>query len=483
MKCAIAIRCGPEDPTRCRGEEWVGWRRAFSRRTAIRAPKWPPRSTWVRTGRAYLVLSCCFAAVACQRRLTPAGEISVAGRDSAGVAVIRLPLSLAAIADGHIAADTLQPDLVIRVGAVSETGYAADVATLDDGTIAVLDRLRQDVRLFDRAGHPVDTDGGAMIGHGQLHQPIALAAVGGALVVMEVWQRLGLLAFDRKGRLLSAIPQDGGTDWRNLLMRGPLVFFSQRVGEGPEPYFERLARFDDASVVVELKGEGPGASAYLVRYPLATGRADTLWSQRGAGYSFEKQIDRLRSEEPVYAPLMKWAPSGTGDVAIAAPGEARVQIVNAAGDVLSQVEWAPAAIALGKKERLRAAQWYLEYTLLPSSVARARWAAFSNTRRRDQLHQFAETLPIAPEAPEVEGLFLAGNCLWLSGWNAADALNGAALTWLVLNWKEASVAGVVRIPLARSRVQYLNRRDLYTTSLDSLGVSYVERYPITSLGC
>lgn len=101
-----------------------------------------------------------------------------------------------------------QSEVVVTIGRLGEVGddetdifgWVTDAKFDADGNVVVLDRMAQDVRVFDVAGRFLTSFGGNGDGPGEFRDPVGLAILSGGRIVVA----------DRRGRLETFAKNDSG---------------------------------------------------------------------------------------------------------------------------------------------------------------------------------------------------------------------------------------------------------------------------------
>lgn len=106
-------------------------------------------------------------------------------------------------------------------------------------------------------------------------------------------------------------------------------------------------------------------------------------------------------------------------------------------------------------------------------------AGMSRAAYKRQIDMLRDHLPFAETAPEVMAIYLTSDCLWLAGFAPSDQTDGTSLSILGLRVNGSSSRLMrVRVPAPDGRLRHVDARDIYVSSLDSLGQPLVERFPI-----
>jgi hypothetical protein len=396
------------------------------------------------------------------------------------VRTIALSRSLYDVATDSAGVDVLHADLDLGAEPGTEFGYVSDVAVMDDGTMAVLDRTNAAVWLVAPTGQLVKRFAGKGNGPGELHSPIAIAAVGHRWVVQEPSVRRTFTVYDRDGQYITSFNAPLEGDWRSPALNPTLVISG--VFEGQENLAGRLSAYDDGTVAVYVQDDALLASSQGRNFPFDTppGRVvrlnlhgrilDTVAVLTGAPI-----VHRDVFYGPFYAARPVWA-IGDGWTAVAHGDSAVVDVRVPGTDAATRITWPSIDIVIDDDLRFGAIKHYVALQMITSAQSARIVSRLSPKEVEATERKMADVWPVAAEAPQLMAALATGNCLWLAGWNPDDALDGTASTWAVIDMRRGAVERVVRIPRRDSRVRAVDATAVYTTYLDSLGVSHVERY-------
>lgn len=439
-------------------------------------------------------------ALACSpTRPTPA-RLTLNSSDSAGLRILVLSHSPHDVARGKVVAQQLRADLLLG-GSQDGFGHLADVTTFPDGRILILDRSEKAIWLYDRDGGRIARYGREGRGPGEFSDPVALATVSNRLVIMQPDPVRSFTILTSQGDPVATAPphQFGDADWHMAYMRGTLQALDYPYQMASEDWTRRLGSYDDTSFayqfqlderMAEMHGE-PFAldhpPAYLTRFNLAGILLDTIAHLSApasrvymSGPNVQPQFD-----QPIFAARPVWA-AGSGWFAIGHGEDNRVEILMFRDSSRSLLRWSQARAPLSDRDRSQAALWLKELAIRDrpdGEKLRQEWNVTSESGKRDWIewHEEFWDFPIHP--PSVTAMYGAGACLWLAGFASADYADGTALTWIVINVRDARVERVVRIPRRGSRVRHVDHAAIYASFRDENSLHYLERYRVTGLPC
>jgi hypothetical protein len=381
----------------------------------------------------------------------------------------------------------LRPDLDLGGTPGTEFGYIADAAVMRGGTMAVLDRLNAEVWLFSASGQPIKRFGGKGNGPGELHSPVAIAAVGHDWVVLEPRIRNTFTVYDSSGRYVTGFNAPLPGDW-SVMGIGPAPAFPG-INEGQENLADRLSAYDDTTIAAYVEDDATLAavlgkevpvdtpSVRIVRLGLHGQVLDTLAEMTGAPV-----VHRDTYYEPFYASRPVWG-IGAGWITTTQGARAAIDVHFFDEGTATRIVWPAAHVAIDQDQRESTMRHFFAIQARGNAESARLMASHTPSEVAALEHQATQVWPFASEAPEITGAFSAGRCLWLAGWNSTDALDGTASTWVVLDLRTDSIVRVVRIPRPDSRVRVVSPTAVYTTYMDSLGVGHLERYPAPMPGC
>lgn len=238
-------------------------------------------------GMALLLAAGCAADDAPSRR-----PLSAELDRTSGFAVVSLSMTLRDVADGKAFTQELFPDLSIGDAQGRLFGGVLDVASLKDGSFAVLDWVERQVVIFDSVGRLVARYGREGDGPGEFRQPWALAATKDRLIVWQNRARLAFTFFTRDGKVAATAARAIKGDWDRPQFRYPQVNFDGDH-RSAEDITRRLAAVGDTAFIHQLQvneykdidfSVPPSLNApdtYLVLYDLEGTVLDTLATLAG----------------------------------------------------------------------------------------------------------------------------------------------------------------------------------------------------------
>lgn len=424
----------------------------------------------------------------CRPRANKASiPLALGVRDSSGVAVLTLSRSLSAVARGNVIATTLRRDLLVG-RARNDIGHIADVAELDGGRVAVLDRKAQSIRVFSADGLPVGVWAPSL-----LPDAIAMARVGQHIVILGADSAKALVVLDTLGRIVASSPRPFRADWTLFQFREPITDWDMPFQRGPEDVSRRLRAFDDTSFVLQVQpderrlrmvaqpGESALTMAELVRFSVRLKVLDTTASLPAAvSVRLQPETDHEfpRFAQPIFEARPVWA-TGTGWYAYGQSGSPVIQVRSTSGKLMATVGWRDSVALVTESERLDASLWSIRYTLILQPTVAGWWHGWSARKREEVLrHQMGSLAYFAGHRPAFTAAYGDGACLWLAGFSPSFFIDGTAGTWVGVNVLTHRLVGVVSLPRIGSHVRTVSGGAFYTSYIDSSAVEHLERYPI-----
>lgn len=412
--------------------------------------------------------------------------------DSAGVQVLSPAPN--EIAGGIADALTLEPAFEIG-GARTEIGYVGDVDFNDDGSLWVLDRMNARVLRYDSDGNRVAAFGRRGEGPGELSDPIAIAASGRTLIVMD---RGGVFsALDSTGMLI-ARRSDVDSDWLAIGLREPDDRFEPGYVNPPEDVTRRIAGTRDGGFILQVQIDETRAmalgvdvlhmerSAWLVRYDRTMTVADTLavLSLPPLRIAHEHEDAYPLVSEGHFAVRPHWT-VGEEWIATVDRDSAVVHIEPLSGSFESTtIRWKPARLPLDDVDRQAYWTWWLRrQTQHGSEEVRAWLGSQSDGERESTIDRAASEMVVPAHRPEVMAVYGAGQCLWIAGFNSLDHHSGTSLKLLALGVRSGQIEWHVRIPRIGSRLRAFAPRAIATSYVDRDGVVRVEVYHLPDARC
>lgn len=408
------------------------------------------------------------------------------------------------------AVTTLAPDRVVG-GGRDGFGYVVDVAS--SGTsLFVLDGLAREVRRFDDKGEEAGRFGRDGEGPGEYQYPIAIAASDSAVVTWQYPSTQALAVWSQSGglRVAADAPVDG--DWDSGQWKKPR--FLSPITVGPEDLSHRL-RFADQTTIVHqvqpdeeaFRREGQPypyevPPAYLVTYDLDLAVIDTLAVLSGARLKIIEdtvpvpntgRMERIHfAHELLYASRPVWA-TGEGTLLLTHGDSAGAMIRGADGNLVLEIRWPDRRRPIDDTDKREAAQWMLAYEVISSTSSREMFEDYSRREIEEGIRVTAhEWTRFADYAPTVTAAFVAGECAFLAGFSPRENQHGIALTWIVINFRDGSLQGVVRFQPATTlelgnggsidrrggAARAFTTKHAYVLTVDGDGESYVERFAL-----
>ncbi|MFW6202633.1 MAG: 6-bladed beta-propeller [Gemmatimonadota bacterium] len=384
---------------------------------------------------------------ACGDRRPPAdaaSPIEARVASNADPAIFELTAGPNVVARGVHPADTLDADLVLG-GAERGFGHVADVAALDDGRFAVLDRMEKQVLIFDADGGRAAVYGREGEGPGEYGDPWALVAVGAHLLVWDGDPTTTFTLLDPSGQVLATAPMPGGADVMHLPFREPHLRQEWPYQGPPEDVTRRIAAYGEGAFVFHLQpsevlaalNDEPfpydAPSVHLIRYDIELRPRDTLAVTTAPPLrSRERRRGQLfRFAQPLFAAGPVWA-AGDGWLALGHGDSSVIRVTTDGGEPLLNLRWPARSRPVTDADRIALSRWYYKEHLskdMPSFVER--WERMSQDERERRIRAYAldGRLSFAETRPEITAAYGTGPCLWIAGFRADDFILGTALKW------------------------------------------------------
>lgn len=416
--------------------------------------------------------------------------------DSSGITLITLSASLNDLSRRPEGITALAPFWTLGREGMGFTDVA-DVTSFGD-TVAILDRNDGAIHLFRPDGQRVERRIGKKGGGpGELMIPWGMERVGRWFLVaqgVEGGNTLTMFSAEDGSAVATGPPVAG--DWGQFLFRGPNLNLDVPTNAGIEDWTRRLASFDDSTLAVLVRGSeragGDGqalvpSTVHLVRIglPLPASVIDTiaeltapvvqLWMP-GAGRR------PAVFQEPLFSARPHWA-VGDDWYALAEGSTPEVRVFRKDGHLHSLVRWPRTITPVSEQDKLTAASTTAEYSVRSSEEVRRQLEGMSHAQREEANLLFLPLLSFAEEVPQITGLYGAGECLWMSGFNPKDFLDGTSLTWVGINVRTGELIPPVRIPGSDVRVRHFDREAVYTKEFTEEDVQTVVRYPLPGTAC
>ncbi len=422
--------------------------------------------------------------------------LEAARSDSNGVTVITLSTSLNELSGRPTGMVALAPSWILGTAGPGFTDVA-DVTTFGD-TVAVLDRNDGAIHLFRSDGQAVERRIGKRGGGpGELMIPWGMERVGQWFVVAQGVEGGNTLTMfsPEDGSAVAVSPPVAG-DWGQYLFRGPNVNLDVPTNAGIEDWARRLAPFDDSTLAVlvrEKEGVAEGGEALAphavhvirVRLPLPGMVVDTLATLSAPPVELWRPAAGRRPavfREPLYGPRPLWS-VGDDWYALAEGDVPEVRVFRKDGEPFAVIRWPRADVPISKEDQLTAAAFTATYSIRSSEEVRRQLEGMSDAQREDANRLFLPLLSFAEAAPQITALYGAGECLWMSGFNPRDFLDGTSLTWVGMNVHTGQLFPPVRIPGTDVRVRHFDRHAVYTKEFTAEDVQTVVRYPFPAVEC
>lgn len=446
-----------------------------------------------------LVLAAGIAHLSCdERRTAPPHEPLPldASRDTAGdFPRLLLSHTPTEMAGGATVRDSLRSDLVVDDVVIVKP---FDIATFADGGFAILDRHAHQIVHFDSSGHVLERYGGDGGGPGEYGSPIAIAAVGDHLVVWDFAPTKTFTILGDDGSVIGTASAAIDGDWVSLRFRRPHAWEKEPYQWTSEETAWRLQPLGDSAFVHRIQSDERDAiergdtldfrspASFLVRYDLDGEPRDTLAEIAGlpVGRAPDVPGSRPRSRTMVYGPSPVWA-TGDGWLARSHGDSTHVVVRTLAGDTALLIEWPARRAAVDDRLMDRWVDWYISENVLKYG-SRAEREGFRQLPEGvvEQGREGIKRQNLWPDSvPYVTAAFGAGPCLWLTGFEADDFRDGAALTLIGVRVPEGTTFGPYRLDLPAGRIFEVSRTAVFVMYDDELGRQYIARYPFPENRC
>lgn len=427
------------------------------------------------------------------------GPLTATMRVEAGVPVLTLSHPLNEIAEQDGMVDTLAADLELG-GAESDLLHVTDVAAFPDGRFVVLDKLAVAIRLYAPDGTLLKILGRKGQGPLEFGRPRAIAIVGGRMVVWDGSGAKVFTVFDTAGIVTATTTTPIAGDWMAMGLRGvrhgydppglqPTEDLTRRIGGLGSDHF--LFQIQPDEILATARGEPFPLEAppvYLVRFDLSASVVDTVAEFVGPPNVLRPDIPRVRGvyphyNQPIFSPRPVWAASDDW-LAVGSGDSNAIDVKDLSGRTILRVEWPRDARGISDADRLRYADLRIQEEVDKAGDLDEKRQLNSFGARREARKRIAfELWPFSEVRPQITAAFATGACLWLSGFDPADAPSGEALTWVGINVAKKRVETVFRIPRNAATVREIARNGVYVRYLDADGVSRMERYPLPGVDC
>lgn len=392
----------------------------------------------------------------------------------------------------HPTVATLDVDLRLGTDSLAGFGAIGDVASFDDGRVAVLDLQSRSIVLFASDGRRIRELGRGGQGPDEFQQPIAIAAFDSTLVVLQASTIRPLVRMGLDGRVVASASTPVAGDWRGMTQRGPMLMQDgmTATASGAEDVTRRLAVFGNRVLVLIQDADNSDSTvrtaSHVLRFDSNLVLIDTLAtlapalihvSKPGVSSQGREFYMNLFEQRPLLAASGNWVATGwSGDTSVRIRGADRASHI---------VSWPASHRRVTGQDRTDAAAWTARRTTLLVPGAAAAAASLSREEYAEQVKVFAAQLPFADAAPEFTAMYLTDDCLWLTGFAPHDQTDGTSLTLVGIGIKTGTSATVVRATRPDGRIRHVDGRGIYVSSLDSLGTPSIERFalPRGKLAC
>lgn len=364
-----------------------------------------------------------------------------------------------------------------------DLGHVADVAGLDDGRIAVLDRLDREIKIFDKDGRVLKTISRPGTGPGELTDPIALEVRNGSIVIWDNDRLHAFVVFDTTGVFRTQIRPLVEGDWGAMIFRGGPMLEEHPYRWPIEDFAMRLLPFSDSSFVHLLQWNErqryfrhdtlsiSHPKMVAIEYSLEGRLMDTVATLAGVPsyktgmvpsgyYRFDQPVF---SSRPLFAAGDGWWGSGHGDSA---------RFVIHSDNRISSISLYEKSRRVNKKDKREWFSW--NWDIVRTQDSDLGW--LDRLGRGKYYRGLAENFRFQPRTPIVTSAFGLGKCLLVAGFAPHDQVSGVSLTWDVIDVQTKRLLTRVRIPRRSAHVRDVDGFGMYTTRRDENGVFLVERW-------
>lgn len=401
----------------------------------------------------------------------------------------RAPLTMRQLGDTLQIAGPLSaiaPELRLKpVSVLRDLVFPTDVAELDAGSIAVLDRLDLSVVVLDPTGVEIRRIGREGEGPGEFSAPYALAATAGRLAVLDLNRRLTI--FNSEGSVLATVPDVGG-DARTVWQRFPLSQWEEPLQMSREDVSRRLGPLDSGAFGLLLQDRDERFDAAFVeagtarRFPhnlIRVGPSaetfDTVATLEGSElrlvHAGTAQSFSLAGERP-FALRPLWS-SGEGWIALGHGADSIVSIHLDDGRNLS-LAWPFDSRPLGAGDFNSYIDWEIEAYRRTSGEVDADQVA-----GLDRDEWIAKELGHWTERPQISGLLGAGPCLVLLPFRPDDGPLGESSTVVIVPLTDPARSTAIRL---ESRLpgflRHLGTESAFRIAVADDGTRVIERFTL-----
>ncbi len=354
----------------------------------------------------------------------PLSEIVAEAGDTTVVRVAVVPLGIGTTGNHRVTELRSDLDLV-----PAEVSNVIDVATFADGRVAVL--TPENVQVFSPEGRLLRTLGRKGSGPGEFRYPVALAAMGSRIAVLQALANRGILSvFDGStGQVLTTDEVGVGGDWMSYLNRGPALFQDFPIQSGIEDWSRRLSAHDDSSVVVHVQPPEQlvdaadtvlKAAGFLLRLLAAenTVSMDTmvvLESPPSVVRSVASERRPATFWEVLYESRSLWA-SGPGWWGTIERGDSVLEVRTDLGWVI-RFAWPVRHVEVREADREITSRYGITYVARTSFRSRSWLRQMPRTEQREQYRKFLTFFPFARWRPQATALLHAGGCALVAGFD------------------------------------------------------------------
>jgi hypothetical protein len=377
----------------------------------------------------------------------------------------------------------LDPDLQVH-GLTMPT----DIAPIENGTMAVLDRLDRTVVLLDGQGQELARFGREGDGPGEYEEPYAIEH---SAEHFGIWDKNGRLTILRSDGSVVSTTTVGPGDVRAIWQRVPTTNWDEPLQLSREDATRRLSSLGGGSFGLLLQEQDERtdsdffAAAAPKRFPFVVLRVDSLgqvtdtvghlrgqalWPAETGDGRFQLAWERPFALRPLWT-------AGDGWQALAHGSEPEVLVLFDSGDTL-RVRWPLDTRPLGDADFHHYIDWEVE--------------AYRRTRG-DRLAERASEIPrgvwieeelsVSDERPQLMGLLSSGRCLAIAGFDAEGGPHGESGTWIVLPLEDPGRLRVFDLGGEVGFIRAFSGQAFYRIVIEPNGERRVDRLPVDMREC
>ena len=395
------------------------------------------------------------------------------------------------VAAGNYRLDTLHATVSLQDE--SAPGFVADVAEIENGNFAVLDRINCAVVIYNQAGQRIREFGRKGEGPGEYSQPYALTSIGrGRLVVWDAHATKTFTVVDTLGVVHATAGRQVGGDWLAAVSRSSLYRLEYPFTAPWEDLTRRLAVDTSVGFTFYLQDDerdrrlqkaSLSEHGVILRFDSVAHLVDTL-AAVAAPPSRPDAKRPMTFEQPVHAGRPLWA-VGQEWWALGHGDSSRITVYNADDDSTIELHLRKERTAISDDDKEAYVRWHISEVVNKTGTARTRSLlnAMSFLGRRKMTRAMTEGTWFANDRPLLTAMFAAGNCLWLSGFNANDSPEGVSRSWLAVHRRTGKPIAAVTLPLPAVRIREISKTAAFTTHRSDDGVVILQRHSLPAGMC